>query len=79
MKDRFAKKWEKWKSSTPRIRQMNYGKGKRMSWIRKMRENSRLLMFLAPGNHLSHVAEESLREARFFSGEERVKILSEIS
>lgn len=36
IKDRFANKWEKWKSSAPRIRQMNYGKGKRMSWIRKM-------------------------------------------
>lgn len=36
-------------------------------------------MFFSTGNHLSHVAEESSNKDRISSGQDRVKILPEIS
>lgn len=72
-------KWEKSKSSATRIMQQNDGRRRRVSWIRKIRVDLRLLKFLSLGKHLTHLAKESSNKSRISSGQDRLKILPEIS
>lgn len=75
----YKQKWEKWKSSASKKMQQNDGRRQRMSWIRKTWEDLRLLRFLSPEEHLDHLTEKSSKKARTYSGQDRLKMLTEFS